>query len=99
APHLDEVDVDQLASLEALADHAREDGAEPRLRRLARDFGLDALDVELLLVALLPDVDARFERLYAYLNDDVSRRRPTTGLALALCAVSPAVPAARGRFT
>jgi hypothetical protein len=98
APLPDDVDADQLASLEALADRAGRDGAEPRLRRLTRDFGLAPLDVELLLVALLPDIDARFERLYGYLNDDVSRRRPTTGLALALCGVSPAAADARGRF-
>ncbi|MEW2546300.1 ATP-binding protein [Streptomyces sp. NPDC047002] len=52
---------------------------------LARDFGLAPLDVDLLLVALAPDLDARFERLYGYLNDDLTRRRPTVGLALELC--------------
>ncbi len=60
-------------------------GADLRLRRLARSFALDGLDVELLLIALAPDLDTRFERLYAYLNDDVSRRRATVGLALELC--------------
>ncbi|NEB79663.1 ATP-binding protein, partial [Streptomyces sp. SID14478] len=39
------------------------------LDALARDFGLTPLDVDLLLVALAPDLDARFERLYGYLND------------------------------
>ncbi|WP_374214471.1 ATP-binding protein [Streptomyces sp. Je 1-79] len=76
-----------------------EDGDLPapgsRLRRLADDFGLLPLDVELLLVALAPDVDARFEALYGYLNDDLTRRRPTTGLALGLCGVPVAGP---GRF-
>ncbi|MEV6264218.1 ATP-binding protein [Streptomyces sp. NPDC051784] len=52
---------------------------------LARRFGLSPTDLDLLLVALLPDVDARFERLYGYLNDDLTRRRPTVGLALELC--------------
>ncbi|WP_338595711.1 ATP-binding protein [Saccharopolyspora sp. SCSIO 74807] len=56
-----------------------------RLPRLAADFGLTELDVELLLVALAPEVDPRFERFYGYLNDDVTLRRPTTGLALELC--------------
>ena len=44
--------------------------------------GSSDLDVELLLVALAPDLDTRFERLYGYLNDDVTRRRATIGLAL-----------------
>ncbi|MFI0895400.1 AAA family ATPase [Streptomyces sp. NPDC020983] len=52
---------------------------------LAARFGLTALDLDLLLVALAPDLDARFEALYGYLNDDLTRRRPTVGLALELC--------------
>lgn len=55
------------------------------LDRLTRNFRLSPLDVDLLLVAVAPDVDARFERLYGYLNDDLTRRRPTVGLALELC--------------
>ncbi|WP_018681906.1 ATP-binding protein [Actinokineospora enzanensis] len=62
---------------------------------LAAAFGLTGLDLEFLLVALAPDLDARFERLYGYLNDDVTRRRPTIGLALSLCGQSQAGP---GRF-
>ncbi|WP_405792791.1 ATP-binding protein [Streptomyces sp. NBC_00029] len=52
---------------------------------LSARFALDPLDVDLLLVAIAPDLDARFERLYGYLNDDLTRRRPTVGLALELC--------------
>ncbi|MFG2481872.1 ATP-binding protein [Streptomyces virginiae] len=52
---------------------------------LAARFALEPLDVDLLLVAMAPDLDARFERLYGYLNDDLTRRRPTVGLALELC--------------
>ncbi|MER7827421.1 ATP-binding protein [Streptomyces sp. NPDC096097] len=52
---------------------------------LATRFALEPLDLDLLLVTLAPDLDARFERLYGYLNDDLTRRRPTVGLALELC--------------
>ncbi|MFJ8569469.1 ATP-binding protein [Streptomyces sp. NPDC093514] len=52
---------------------------------LAARFALEPLDLDLLLVAMAPDLDARFERLYGYLNDDLTRRRPTVGLALELC--------------
>ena len=69
-----------------------------RLRRLARDAGLTPLDVELLLVALLPDLDTRFERLYGYLNDDVTRRRASVALALELAGASPMSAAARARL-
>ncbi|MDN0200544.1 ATP-binding protein [Streptomyces sp. S.PNR 29] len=60
---------------------------------LAGRFGLSPLDLDLLLVAVAPDLDARFERLYGYLNDDLTRRRPTAGLALELCGLTGAAPA------
>ncbi|ARF75375.1 ATPase [Kitasatospora albolonga] len=70
---------------------------DSRLARLAARFGLAELDVELLLIAMAPDIDARFERLYGYLNDDLTRRRPTVGLALELCGL-PAASSGRFRF-
>jgi len=87
-----------LASVEAAAGAAEAAGADLRLRRLARTFGLDELDVELLLVALAPDLDSRFERLYGYLHDDVSRRRASIGLWLELCGLEPASAAAWRRL-
>ncbi|WP_406014007.1 ATP-binding protein [Streptomyces sp. NBC_00984] len=69
------------------------------LTSLAAEFGLTALDVEILLIALVPDLDDRFEAFYGYLNDDVTRRRPSSGLALGLCGLSPADQVARGRLS
>ncbi|KND35371.1 ATP-binding protein [Streptomyces acidiscabies] len=69
---------------------AWEPGDSSVLGVLARRFGLSSLDLDLLLVAVAPDLDARFERLYGYLNDDLTRRRPTVGLALELCGVAGA---------
>jgi hypothetical protein len=91
-------DAAQLASLEEEAVRAGLAGMPIRLRSLARRGGLDELDVELLLVALAPDLDSRFERLYGYLNDDVTRRRATVGLGLELCGASAWSAAARGRL-
>jgi len=73
-----------LSALDRAADAAEAAGHDVRLRRLARAFDLEAADIELLLIALAPDLDPRFERLYGYLHDDVSRRRASTGLALEL---------------
>ena len=86
------------AGIEAEADAAEAAGEEVRLRRLARSFALEPLDVELLLVALAPDLDPRFERLYGYLHDDVSRRRASVGLALELSGVGEASGAGRARL-
>ncbi|MEU9803958.1 ATP-binding protein [Streptomyces sp. NPDC051000] len=77
-----------------------EDAPDPddRLAALAGRTGLTALDVAVVLVALAPDVDRTFEPLYGYLNDDVSRRRATVGLALDLCGVPAQSAAARSRL-
>ncbi len=91
-------DPDAFAAVEAMADAAEADGATLRLRSLARAAALTDVDVELLVIALMPDLDSRFERLYGYLNDDVTRRRATVGLAFEIVGISPASAAARARI-
>ena len=90
-------DAESHARVEREADQAEADGQVSRLRQLARDAKLSDLDVELLVIALIPDLDSRFERLFGYLNDDVTRRRANVGLALELAGASPMSADARGR--
>lgn len=90
---------DTVKTLEELSAAAEAQGMDIRFRRLGRSFSLDPLDLELLLIAVAPDLDSRFERLYAYLNDDVSRRRATIGLALELCGADPLAANARCRLS
>ena len=73
--------------------------SDARLRTLQRAFGLDLVDVDLLLIALAPDQDARFERLYGYLHDDVTRRRASVGLALELLGIDSASAGGRARLS
>ncbi|MFF6784371.1 AAA family ATPase [Streptomyces sp. NPDC012510] len=68
------------------------------LERLAGRLGLTELDARILLIALAPDLDRSYEQLYGYLNDDVSRRRATVGLALDLCGLPVHLAEARTRF-
>jgi hypothetical protein len=89
----------RLESLEAEAARVEAEGVPIRLRDVARKAGLGTLDVDLLLVALAPDLDARFERLYGYLNDDVTRRRASVLLGLELAGTSPWSAAARARLS
>jgi ATPase family associated with various cellular activities (AAA) len=83
---------------ERTCDAAEQEGEPVRLRQLARAANLTDLDVEFLVAALAPDLDSRFERLYGYLNDDVTRRRATIGLALELAGVPGLSASARARL-
>ncbi|MDQ0850366.1 hypothetical protein QFZ65_002304 [Arthrobacter sp. B3I9] len=83
---------------EQLADTAQANGHRLRLRELASAFGLSPLDVDLLLVALAADLDPRFEQLFGYLNDDVTRRRPSVAVGLALCGTPLSAADGRARL-
>ncbi|APX04073.1 ATP-binding protein [Arthrobacter sp. QXT-31] len=83
---------------EELAETAQAAGHPLRLRNLADKFGLSGLDVDLLLVALAADLDPRFEQFFGYLNDDVTRRRPSVAVALALCGEPLYAAGARARL-
>ena len=56
---------------------------DARLMRLT-GMGLSALELAVLFIALAPGLEAKYETLYAYLNNDVTRKLPTLELALAL---------------
>ncbi|MEO0561206.1 MAG: hypothetical protein AAF125_03785, partial [Chloroflexota bacterium] len=51
---------------------------------LVEAFGLSILDAHLLLFCLAPELDRRYERVYAYLQDDMSQRRVTVNLLMNL---------------
>jgi hypothetical protein len=79
---------------------ALSDGPEAPLSRLRQAFELDEFEQDALLLALAPEIDLRYERLYAYLQDDVTRRRPTVDLALnLLCGTVEEKIACRSYFT
>jgi hypothetical protein len=53
-----------------------------RLAFLARIFGLSDFEKDVVLLAMLPEIDLAYERLFGYVQDDVTRRKPSAGLAL-----------------
>jgi hypothetical protein len=76
-----------------------EPGDIPALGALAERHELDWFDCAVVLIAFAPEVDSRYERLYAYLQDDVSRRRPSVDLILnLLCSTVGAKLDSRSRF-
>lgn len=62
---------------------------------LQRIFDLSSFDLDLILIALAPELDLRYERLYAYLQDDVTRKRPSVELAFNLLCPSAAAKLVR----
>ena len=60
--------------------------ASTRLAQTAERLGLDALDSSVLALCAAPELHPRFGRLYAYLQDDVTRRLASPRLAADLLA-------------
>jgi len=69
---------------EVLEDSARDLTTSDSLAWLVDKFGLSSFDADLVLLALAPELDLRYEKIYAYLQDDVTRKLPTVELALNL---------------
>jgi hypothetical protein len=63
---------------------SRSNGVDLTLARVAEVCCLTEAEIDLLLVALAPELDTRYEIIYAYLQNDVTRKRPSVELALDL---------------
>jgi hypothetical protein len=62
---------------------------ETPLGNLAQDFDLSPWDVAALFISLAPELDRKYETLFAYLNDDVTRRFATVDLCRRLTGSGP----------
>jgi len=94
------IDLDtEIAQLDArIAARLRSTHIPLRPRQLAETFQLAAPAVAVILLALAPEIDSRFSQVYAYLQNDVSRRWLSPGLALRLIGRQTSDPAARAMF-
>src|SRR5579859_1276585 len=59
-------------------------GVNISLFSLARIFGLTPFEQFALLICVAPELDSHFETLYSYVQNDVSRKRPTADLIFKL---------------
>lgn len=57
------------------------------LGTIFQSFRLSLIEQYIFLLALAPDLDRRYERMYGYLQDDVSQRYPTVNLAMNLLSI------------
>ncbi|MDD5462503.1 MAG: hypothetical protein PHG00_12850 [Methylococcales bacterium] len=86
-----EVSLNQLKQhilLKKQTTHAQ--SVELRLDTLQQLFQLDDFEYDVLLVVLAIELDLRYERLYAYLQDDVTKKKPSVDLVLNLLQSTPA---------
>jgi ATP-dependent 26S proteasome regulatory subunit len=87
---------EHITTRKAISERA---GTELRLERLRHWFGLSAFDVDVLLLCLAPELDLGYEKLYAYLQDDLTKKWPSVNLLLdLLCPTFEAKLAARQRL-
>jgi AAA+ superfamily predicted ATPase len=54
------------------------------LPQLARLFGLSHFELQTVVICLAPELDRKYDRLYAYLQDDITRKKPSVDLVLDL---------------
>ncbi|HEX8174251.1 MAG TPA: AAA family ATPase [Pyrinomonadaceae bacterium] len=75
-------------------------GVSLSLLELAELFQLAPFDLDVLLVCLAPELDVKYEKLYAYLQNDVTRKKPSVDLMLNLfCRSLDEKVKARSRLT
>jgi SpoVK/Ycf46/Vps4 family AAA+-type ATPase len=66
-----------------------EQGVYLALPHLARLFGLAPFEEQVILVCLAPELNLKYEKLYAYLQDDMTRKRPSVDLVMRLLCPTP----------
>ena len=76
------------------------EGIDLRLERIRALFELTQFDVDVLLICMAVELDLRYEKLYAYLQDDLNKKKPGVELLLNLLAPSLELSvSARARFS
>jgi len=86
-------------AIEVKAKKSLEEGVDLGLPRLVRAFDLSDFEREVVVICAAPELDSKYERLYAYLQDDLTKKRPTIGLIQNLLCDTPVERMkSRGRF-
>jgi SpoVK/Ycf46/Vps4 family AAA+-type ATPase len=72
-------------------------GVVLQLEKLSQLFNLSPFETDVLLLCLAPEFDLKYERIYSYLQDDITRKRPSVDLVLNLlcCSVEEKLRARR----
>ena len=73
-----------LARIKEVEDQAAEQYVSLRLKHLKETFSLSDFEWWALIICLAPGLDLRYERIYSYLQDDVTRTYASVNLILGL---------------
>ena len=97
------VTIEALLQLEADLSDFRDNGLKnpelPRLLQLCELFDLNDFEKDALLICLLPEIDVKYERIFGYIQDDVTKKRPSIGMVIdLLCNSADVRVAARKSF-
>jgi ATP-dependent 26S proteasome regulatory subunit len=84
--HFEQQRQQALEKLKAFEKQAEAEGVKLRLKALRETFELDEFEWWALIVCMAPALDLRYERIYGYLQDDVTRTQPGIDLLLTLLA-------------
>lgn len=79
---------DELQAEENLRRRSFELGKVLPLDRLSQTWELPSFELEALLLCAAPEVDRNYERIYAFILDDLNRRHPCMELFVSLTATS-----------
>ncbi|MGN6733896.1 MAG: AAA family ATPase [Candidatus Binatia bacterium] len=88
--------IDELTGKAELlrAEAKRQSDASP-WQTLVAEFSLSPIEEDALLLAVAPELDLKYETLFGYLNNDITRKWPTFDLALRTSAAADRQPEAR----
>ncbi len=105
---------ESLSRLESQIERRRavslKEGIHLSLPHLSQLFHLTRFEEQCVLICLAPELDRKYEKLFGYLHDDVTRRKPSVDLLLDLlcdtaeeklaarCAFDPAAPVRKYRL-
>ncbi|MFY9607373.1 MAG: hypothetical protein WAU45_02000, partial [Blastocatellia bacterium] len=80
--------IDELSRLDSEIEERRQASSRDRiylaLAHLAQVFNLSLFEERCVVTCLAPELDRRYEKLYAWLQDDVTRKKPSVDLVLKL---------------
>ena len=97
-----EADLEQPEAIEETTRQPRDNGsltATPQVSQITALFQLERIEEQCLMLCLAPEINPQYSKVFAFLQDDVTKKQPTTDLALKLfCKDAQQSAAARGLF-